>query len=309
MDRESDRTDFCVFRFDGEDSDGETIRGFAQVFLKLVRRYKYLEKTLEEEFKKIIKFLKGFSEKERSRLAQLTATLITSSLVPVSVLSSAIHDQSVKDGIAAEFLLTTLRTWLLDRDSATVWAAMRKAGLDQKVLDFFPANRRLPEHLEAAFLANGLTQLLEFQKAGLGDKAKKELHAQVVSMIKEEASVKEIEAFVKEAVPRNGMQEHEVVVLLWNTLMNGVEWNKKEELVAEQALKHLKVYAPLIEKFTTTVRAELALINRVQEFSYDNMNFLKVFSKIIQLFYKSESSLSQSRLELTRLLSCSGRPE
>ena len=26
--------------------------------------------------------------------------------------------------------------------------------------------------------------------------------------------------------------------------MNAVEWNKKEELVAEQALKHLKVHGP-----------------------------------------------------------------
>ena len=287
MDRESDRTDFCVFRFDGDDF--ETIRGFAQVLLKLVRRYKYLEKTLEDEFKKIIKFLKGFAAKERTRLAQLTATLITNGLVPVSVLSSAIHDQSVKDGYAGEFLVQTLQTWLLDRDSATVWAAMRKAGLDLKVLDFFPANRRGPEHLEATFQSGGLAQLLEYQKAGLGDRARKELQGQVVAMIKEEASVKEIEGFVKEAVARTGMPEHDVAVLLWNTVMNGVEWNKKEDLVAEQALKHLKVYAPLLEKFTTTVKAEIALINRVQEFSYENMNFLKVFSKIIQLFYKSES--------------------
>lgn len=289
VDKESDRTDFCVFRYDGDDP--ETIRGFAQVLLKLVRRYKYLEKTLEEEFKKIIKFLKGFTAEERTRLAKLTAYLITSSLVSVSVLSSAIHDQSVKDGHSADFLVTTLRTWLLERDSTTIWSAMRKAGLDQKILEFFPANKRTPEHLETVFRSNGLTQLLEFQKAGLGDKAKKELHAQVVAMIKEEAGVKEIEAFVKDAVAKNSMSEHEVAVLLWNTLMNGVEWNKKEELVAEQALKHLKVYAPLLEKFTTTVKSEIALMNRVQEFSYENMIFLKVFSKIIQLFYKSESRL------------------
>lgn len=28
---------------------------------------------------------------------------------------------------------------------------------------------------------------------------------------------------------------------LWRCIMASVEWNKKEELVAEQALKHLKV--------------------------------------------------------------------
>ncbi len=28
---------------------------------------------------------------------------------------------------------------------------------------------------------------------------------------------------------------------LWRCIMNSVEWNKKEELVAEQAMKYLKV--------------------------------------------------------------------
>lgn len=69
--------------------------------------------------------------------------------------------------------------------------------------------------------------------------------------------------------------------------MGQAEWNKKEELVAEQALKHLKVYTPLFGAFTTTARSELALILKVQEFCYENMNFMKVFQKIVLLFYKS----------------------
>jgi hypothetical protein len=70
--------------------------------------------------------------------------------------------------------------------------------------------------------------------------------------------------------------------------MSQVEWNKKEELVAEQALKHLKQYTPLFEAFTTTARSELALMLKIQEFCYGNMNFMKAFQKIILLFYKSE---------------------
>jgi hypothetical protein len=75
---------------------------------------------------------------------------------------------------------------------------------------------------------------------------------------------------------------------VWSTVMSQVEWNKKEELVAEQALKHLKQYTPLFEAFTTTARSELALMLKIQEFCYGNMNFMKVFQKIILLFYKSE---------------------
>ena len=77
---------------------------------------------------------------------------------------------------------------------------------------------------------------------------------------------------------------------VWNTIMNGVEWNKKEELVAEQALKHLKQYSPLLAALTTNPRSELALLLKVQEYCYENMNFLKAFQKINVLFYKSKCS-------------------
>jgi hypothetical protein len=70
--------------------------------------------------------------------------------------------------------------------------------------------------------------------------------------------------------------------------MNEAEWNKKEELVGEQALKHLKAYTPLFAAFTSIAKSELCLMLRVQEYCYGNMNFMKVFSKIIMLFYKSK---------------------
>ena len=43
-----------------------------QVFIKLMRRYKYLEKMHEEEMNKILVYLKGFTEEERIRLAQVS---------------------------------------------------------------------------------------------------------------------------------------------------------------------------------------------------------------------------------------------
>lgn len=70
--------------------------------------------------------------------------------------------------------------------------------------------------------------------------------------------------------------------------MSLAEWNKKEELVTEQATKHLRTYTPLFEAFTTTDRSEMALLLKVQEFCYENMNFMKAFSKIVLLFYKSK---------------------
>ena len=70
--------------------------------------------------------------------------------------------------------------------------------------------------------------------------------------------------------------------------MNAMEWSKKEELVADQALKYLKLYTNLLATVSTSGRSQLALINKIQDYCYENMNFLKVFTKIIQLLYRSE---------------------
>ena len=65
----------------------EKIRAFEQIFLKLVRKYKYLEKMQEAEMKKILVYLKGFTEEERVRLAQITALWLGSGQIPAKLLS------------------------------------------------------------------------------------------------------------------------------------------------------------------------------------------------------------------------------
>lgn len=56
---------------------------------KLVRqRYKYLQKSLQEEMVKILKFLKGFDEEQRRSLAIFTALSLAESLVSANVLIS-----------------------------------------------------------------------------------------------------------------------------------------------------------------------------------------------------------------------------
>lgn len=55
--------------------------GFYQVVVKLIRRYKYLEKTLEDELRKLFKFLKGFSPEERTKLAKFSGLLIAGAQV------------------------------------------------------------------------------------------------------------------------------------------------------------------------------------------------------------------------------------
>ena len=50
----------------------------------------------------------------------------------------------------------------------------------------------------------------------------------------------------------------------------------------------MKKYVLLFGAFCSNARSELALLNRIQEYCYDNMNFLKTFNKIVLLLYKTD---------------------
>lgn len=127
------KTDICLFKA-ADQNDLASIKNFANIFIRLIQRFGYLEKTLEEEFKKIIVFLKGFEPDDRIKLAKLTSVLTSSNVLGPHVLLSGIQDHLVKDGLALEFLVQVLQTWLTEKDPVTVWNSLRRAGVDSKLL-------------------------------------------------------------------------------------------------------------------------------------------------------------------------------
>lgn len=58
--------------------------------------------------------------------------------------------------------------------------------------------------------------------------------------------VLQIIAYIREEIKRNNISEQTIIGLIWFSVMSSVEWNKKEELVTEQAIKLLKVTHPVI---------------------------------------------------------------
>lgn len=76
-----------------------------QVFFKLIRRYKYLEKPFQDELTKLILFLRGFQEEEREKLAITYGIILASGLGNAACLSSLFEDHLVKDGEYGKFWL------------------------------------------------------------------------------------------------------------------------------------------------------------------------------------------------------------
>uniref|UniRef100_A0A671R4E0 Basic leucine zipper and W2 domains 1b n=1 Tax=Sinocyclocheilus anshuiensis TaxID=1608454 RepID=A0A671R4E0_9TELE len=259
------RTNFCLFT---APEDVKTMKAYAQVFNKLIRRYKYLEKGFEKEIKKLLLFLKGFSESERNKLAMLTGILLANG------------------SVSPAFAVKLFKTWINEKDINSVAAGLRKVGMDNRLMELFPVNKRSCDHFSKYFIDAGLKDLSDFacNQQSLG--ARKQLQKELQEQMSQGVSLKEIIAYGKEEMKKSGISEQMMIGIMWTSVMSSVEWNNKEELVTEQAIKHLKQHSPLLKAFTTQGLSELTLLLRVQEYCYDNIHFMKAFQKIVLLLCK-----------------------
>jgi len=275
----------CVFE-NGTDLD--MVKAWDQVFIKLMRRYKYLEKMLADEMKKIFVYLRGFSEEHRLRLAQLTALWVVSGLIPPNILPITINEHQVKDAIALNFIMDILATVKGEKGNTAVITLLKKSGLEMCLDQLFPANKRgfenIKNSLESKQLDEVVVYLLSQENAG----AKKDVQKSLRRSISEDKPVKEIIVDLRETGQKYSLVESETVSMIWSAVMSACEWNKKEDLVLEQAMKHLKQYIQLFSAFTSSAKSEMVLLNKIQEYCYDNQNFLKCFNKIVLLFYKTD---------------------
>jgi len=278
-------SELCIFK---TNEDVESMRGIIQLCERMIRQYKYLEKSLDDEMKKVIQFMKGFTELQRERLTIATYLFITSGLSTPACLAKITNEHLVKDGIALEFARMFFTVWLKDKDFPSLVAVLKKAELDGKLLELFPVNKRSLDAFVKYFEEHGLNDIAMFQQNQCTRNASKELKSKLKRMVNDDTNTDKIISVCSEYSKEHHLPEHEIAVLIWNTIMNAVEWNKKEDLLHDQAMRHLKTYSVVLAQFTSSNKSEMALMLRVQVFCYENQNFLKYFQKIVMLLYKMD---------------------
>nr|ACO10382.1 extra bases [Caligus rogercresseyi] len=280
------KTATCPFEL-VQPGDLEGLKAFDQnLFVKLMRRYKYLEKMHEEEMNKILVYLKGFSSDQRTILAQITALWLSSGQLPATLMPILVHEHQVKDGTALEFLLEILSTLKSEKGGPAVINIIKKSGMEANLMAFFPAHNQsqTKEHFAKTFSARDLPEVVAFKKQVEEQRLRSLVQKQLKTAIMEEKPSKEVVELLK----KNKIPECDSIVMIWSCVMTAVEWSKKEDLLQDQALRHVRKHVPLFKAFSSNNKSELALINKIQEFCYDNMNFLKIFNKTIVLLYKTD---------------------
>jgi hypothetical protein len=97
IDDDAERSPFSIF---SATEDTDDIRKHVEVFNKLIRRYKYLQRSFEETLQNILQYINKWTAEENNKLALAVGFFITSQLASVSVLKVLFKDYLVKDGKA-----------------------------------------------------------------------------------------------------------------------------------------------------------------------------------------------------------------
>ncbi|EFA07694.2 protein krasavietz isoform X1 [Tribolium castaneum] len=281
------KTSACIFNSPDE-INLETMKSWEQVFIKLMRRYKYLEKIFQDEIKKVLMFVKYFTPAERKKLSVMVYLWISNGSIPFSAVLVLSNSHLVKDHLALDFLIDVFKYWRQDKGVNSLYSAIKKSNIESHLMSFVPDTKQSQVYFRNAFQENGLEEILKLYNDQHQQLAKKELQVMLADSLSENKPQRDIIAELREFAAKENIQEHETVCIIWTTLMDIPEWSKKEELVTDQAVRHLKLYTSLFSAFTQSARSELNLLLKVQEYCYSNMTFMRAFQKIIMLFYKTD---------------------
>ncbi|MCE3216392.1 hypothetical protein HAX54_006328 [Datura stramonium] len=110
-----------------------------------------------------------------------------------------------------------------------------------------------------------LFPLVEYNEKKLFEVKLKEMKSAVTIQIAEEAGISEVIETVKQQVKDAKLPDVEVVGILWDVLMDAVQWRKQ-----------------LLNTFCTSGKLELELIYKVQVQCYEDAKLMKLFPEILR---------------------------
>ncbi|XBH85049.1 hypothetical protein VPH35_073062 [Triticum aestivum] len=151
------------------------------------------------------------------------------------------------------------------------------------------SGKRTSEALSEHFTKEGLTSLVEYNSKKMFEVKLKEIKSTLTTMINEEAEISEVTEVVKQQVKDAKFPDIEVVRMLWDVLMEAVQWSgKNQQQNSNSALRQVNAWAGLMNAFCTSGKLELELIYKVQTQCYEDAKLMKLFPEIIRSLYDQD---------------------
>ncbi|ORY42133.1 hypothetical protein BCR35DRAFT_311290 [Leucosporidium creatinivorum] len=288
IDDGSAKSSFSVIGSAKEPVEAADLKKIVDVFHKLMRRYKYLQKPFEETaLRGILQYTNKFSPIDQEKLAVATSQFVSTGLASANVLVSLKKDHLVKDGSAVTFLTTFCKTYIASESVEHLCSSLRKGGVTD-LEGYFPPSKQNATELSAHFKSAGLEGVVAFYLKQKSGQAKEDTLARLKEFVAEEADYDEILTYLEAIYKRAVLTEPEFISIVWTGLMTSLDMTTKPELLPDLAIKEIQEVSPLLEPFCQKPATEVALINTIQIWCYENTKLMNTFPKILKVLYSTD---------------------
>ena len=271
----------------------EEILPYIRFMQMIMRKKPFLVKSLESTLCKLLRQLEFFDEEGKTKLAIATALVFNMKLgpLPEQVMQSLLDDAKVNKGTSLAFLTQFCKEYLSKDPIEELDLLFKRARLDNKMLAFFPQQKRSIEHFNSYFTESGLVQLVDLNKKRFSDANLKLLEEELKAHIKEEGRVKEALEITTGKIDELKLEILDVLPVVWRSVMDSVQRSSKsstQQQVQRTLLKVLRSHLVLFETLCQTSRQELCLMNTIQVYLYEDQGILKIFPQVVNLLYDAD---------------------
>ncbi|WFD44804.1 hypothetical protein MPSI1_003475 [Malassezia psittaci] len=277
----------------------EDVRPYVEVIEKMIRRYKFLQKPLEEtSMKGILQYINRYEPVQVSKLAVACALSIQMGLTNASILAPLQKDHLTKDDLALNFITKVFRTYLQDQSMEHLASTLRKGGIRDWLL-FFPQTKRsqpdvIPNYFRSPEV--DLQQVAEYYARRQTKELREQTTLDLANLVENQESSKEdILTLLKERQTKLNASPEEFVVVVFEGIMRGIDAETKQDQLELIVPKEVERFASVLEPFASTARAEIALINAIQLHCYTDTRVFKSFPTLLKILY-NENVLSDGAI-------------
>ncbi|KAI6000575.1 hypothetical protein EDD15DRAFT_2482439 [Pisolithus albus] len=272
----------------------DDLKNYVQVLNKLIRRYKYLQKPLEEQsLPTLLQYINRWSSDQRDKFAVTVGLLISQGIVSATCLQTLAKDHLVKNDTSITVLAIIFRAYLADLSMEHLATSLKRGNI-KDLLIFFPPNRRDGKVLDDFFRKENIPQVADWYTKRQQALAKETIISELKDLCAHEESTENIISSVHSKLEENPLPDTELIQCLWQGLMASVDWSTRTDQIEGLALREIGRFAPVLEAFSKSPKVEVALINAVQVHCYDDTRIMKAFVPMLKVLYNKDCVSDQA---------------
>ncbi|KAI0070633.1 eukaryotic translation initiation factor 5C [Panus rudis PR-1116 ss-1] len=277
-----------------EPVDVAEIKAYVEVLNKLIRRYKYLQRPLEASaLPGLLQYINRWPDSQSEKLAVAIGLMLHQIPISASCIQALTKDHLVKNDVSLKVITTIFRSYLQEQSMEHLAATLRKGNI-KDLLAFFPENKRSDKVLEEHFRNAGIPQVADWWIK----KQHATLRENIISTLKESLangeSHEEIVASIKAKQEEHPLPDTELISCIWQGLIGSVEWSARQDQNEALAIREITNFADILEPFCTGPKVEVALINAVQIYCYEDTRVMKAFPQILKVLYNKDCISDQA---------------